>query len=188
MSSRRSLIRKGIQKALLNETEAGTRVYTNQSSEIWDDALPVIIITTRSESIELLNTAPREYKRSMDVVIEVVTKGEESPNEKEDGGAEDIADQIADKVEDRLSVDDRLGTFENVFGKEVALIDELILSNIEFEYTGEGIQPMASARMAYRATYYEYRPFSSEAQGITDDFNQAQTDWKDGLASDTINT
>lgn len=188
MSSRRSLIRKAIQKALLNETEAGASVYTNQSSEIWDDDLPIIVITTRSETIQLLNVAPREYKRSMDIVVEVLAKGEESPNEKEDGGAEDIADQIADKVEEQLSVDDRFGNFENALGKTVALVDELVLSNIEFEYTGEGVQPMASARMAFRATYFEYRPFTSEAQGITDDFNQAETDWKDGLAVDTINT
>ena len=186
MTARRSLIRKAVQQTLLDQTEAGPRVYTNQSSEIWDDELPVIVITTRSETLELLNTAPREYKRAIDFVIEIVATGGESPETKDT--AEDLVDKIAEEVENKLSRDDRLGSFENNFGETMALVDELVLSNIEFEYTGEGIQPMASARMAYRGTYYEYRPFSSEDQGITEDFEQAEVDWKNGQAADSINT
>lgn len=195
MSARRKAIRKGMQKVLLDKTDAGGKIYTNLSSAIWDSDLPQVIIYPRSEEVTELNVAPREYKRTLQMAVEVVASGPEGSHPDDGKPVEDVLDDIADQVERELNRDERLGIFTYTDGdgneKSEALVDELILSSVEFEFD-EGKDSIGSARLVYSATYYEFRPQSLVEQGITNDFTGADTTWnvdkREGdEASDTVN-
>lgn len=179
MASRRVQIREAIRQKLLNKTDAEGRVFSNLSSAYWSEQLPVICIFTLSEDVEVLNTAPREYRRSIEVAIEIAAQGSENP----DGlkvTTEDQLDKISDQVELELNRDETLGEIIDAAGKTVALVDELILGSIEFEFRGEGVKPTGFSRLVYSVVYHEMRPGSLEEQDNIGTLEKVHVDWKVG--------
>jgi hypothetical protein len=75
--SQRKAIRHAIRDALRGATRAGTRVYCNRS-EAWESSteLPAIGLYTDDERAELSGEAPREYKRSVTVRLELLVRQE----------------------------------------------------------------------------------------------------------------
>lgn len=178
MANRRKLIRKRVREVLLNQTDAGSKVYSNLSSPHWGENTPEIAIFTRSETIEDLGTAPKEYKRTLELAIEIVAEGTETPNENDGKLVEDIVDDIAEQVEAALEKDETLG---EIPGSDPACvyIDELFLNNVEFQFE-IGQKPTASARLIYSVIYYEARPKNLELQDNVTDFEGVDARWDVG--------
>lgn len=187
MSVRRKAIRKGIQTILKGKTDAGANVFSNLASATWCEDIPLIVVYARQEEIEQLNVSPREYRRALEISIEIIAQGPEDPNASEGKFLEDILDDIAEQVETELGRDETVGQLDRLEGNDCALVDELILNNVEFEYRGEGKKPSGSVKLIYNAMYTEKRPASvdqqAEAYGIAD-FKTAHAEWKVGHDDD----
>ena len=171
MSSRRRLIREAVKEILKNSIpEVEDRVFTNISSPMWREDTPQIFIFSRSEDIEDLDTAPKEYKRTIEMAIEIVAEGpedgEQDENFSEDDLTENVLDNIAEQVESLLEANETLGTFEpdpDRLGNACALVDEMALSGVEFEFV-DGDKATGSARLVYSMSYYEFRPKNNRHQ------------------------
>lgn len=181
MASRRKAIRKAIKAALVGKTSAGAQVFDSISSALWAETLPTIAIYCRSESVEEQNSAPREYKRTIELVVECIAEGGSAEDPSSAGPfLDDVLDDISDQVELELNRDETLGPVLNALGQVVALVDEILLNNVEFEYRGEGRKPTGSCRLVFFVTYYEHRPGSIEEQDGVGDLKTVDAKWKVG--------
>lgn len=170
MGSQRQEIRKKIRELLIGKTKAGDRVFTNQAAPTWVEDLPVILIYPRSESVELFNQAPRELKRDIQMVIEIVASGSEEPNAEDKDTVEDQLDEMSSLIECELARDE---TFEG-------LVDMSILTSTDFDFAGEGAKPIGSARLVYTVVYYENSPaVGSKIAGVSP-FTKIHADYKVG--------
>ena len=170
MGPRRQDIRKKIREILIGKTIAGTRVFTNQAAPTWVEDLPVILIYPRSESAELFNQAPRELKREIQMVIEIVASGSEEPNAEDKDTVEDILDEMSTLIECEMARDE---TLEN-------LADMSILTSTDFDFAGEGAKPIGSARLVYNIVYYEASPAVAGKVAGVSPFTKIHADYKVG--------
>lgn len=187
MSLKRIQIRKAVQSVLLGKTRAESRVYSNLSSVYWQEEFPAIGIFTRGEAVAVLNTAPREYQRTIELVVEILASGSETPESGE--LAEDVADQIAEQVELELNRDETFGEIENAVGKREALVDSLELQTVEFDFQGEGVKPLAACRLVYSLKYTQFRPGSLAEQEGVGNLETINAKWKvghDSAAPDNV--
>lgn len=178
MGSRRKAIRKKVAELLKGKTLAGDKVFSNMTTAQWNEDLPEIVIYTRSETVEETSTAPREYKRTLELGIEITASGSQTPET--ESLAEDIVDDIAEQVETELNRDETLDEIDNALGKKVALVDALILDVLGFEFRGEGAKPTAACVMIFRVMYHEMRPGSIDDQPGVGTLKTVHAEWKVG--------
>ena len=145
MTHPRQTIREAVQKILLNETEAGGNVYMNKMIPPQHENLPEIIIYTKDETITMQTNAPREYKRELDLVIEIMVQANNEVT------AQDLLDKIARQVELLMGKDDSL----------LCNTGEAILTNIHLEYDESGTSPIGACVMNYNCIYYDTVPARS---------------------------
>ncbi len=170
MASQRKIIRKKIQQILLGKTDVKDKVFTNQATASWDEDLPVIIIYPKSEVIEKFNQAPRELKKDVDFVLEVIAKGPEILEGTAKPTVEDQLDDILEQIECALSPDQTLD----------GVADDHIPTNIEFEYESAGSNVIGHARVTYTVTYVEHSPKSIDKQAGISDFKTVVAEYKVG--------
>lgn len=180
--SRRKLIRSTLRDFLKGKTDAGDNVFTNTASASWSEQLPLIAIYARSEDVELFAVSPREYKRTLHLMIEVIVQGAESADPAQEVAAEDALDDILAQIEKAIAPDETLGEIPDEFrdGKMLCLVDELLLKNVEFTFRGEGEKPQAAAVMHYSAVYYAYEPVNLSEQDGVGKFKKANVQWPQG--------
>jgi hypothetical protein len=172
VSKSRKVIRKKIIELLKGQTDAEDRVFPNASIPPWSKDLPAILVFNRLEDAEEWAKAPRELKRMVDFSVEITAAGSDEhellpPNV---NSLSDILDDIAQQVEDVFEKDETLG----------GTADDSILTSTQFDVEGSGEQPIGSARLVFRVTYYRAAPDSIDKQGITDDFNKANAKYEIG--------
>lgn len=178
MESRRKVIRNTIRDLLKGNTRAGDKVFTNLSSPNWREQSPVIIIYTRAETVEELNVSPREYRRTLELAIEITAEGSEDPNSGDN--VEDTLDDIVSQVELILNRDETLGEIENSLGKKVALVDALILGSLDFTFEDGGQKPAGAARIIFNVVYHENMPGSLDDQNNIGNMKRVHVDWNVG--------
>lgn len=142
-----SLARKTIRNYIVDlirrkETIAKDNVFGNRSQAVWQENLPTILVYSRSEEITERSVSPRELKRDMRLVIEVVVASDS------DDESSDKLDDLMDDIERILSPDDSLN------GK----VDSIVLDSVEFDFDEEAQQPIASGRLIYKVIYYQFSP------------------------------
>lgn len=182
-ASRRKAIRQQIKKLLLSKTAVGDRVFTNSSNPTWQEELPVILIRSLSESIEKYAESPREFKKDLQIIVEIIVQGQEDGTCPEDckSFVEDKLDDIAFEVDCALLADDRLG-FDAVTKKVIA--DNIEPTSAEFDYVSEGEKPTGAARLTYTVTYYELLPATLDKASGLSDFKEVAVDWHVGHHDD----
>ncbi len=191
MSVRRKEIRKGVQ-AILKAANSdaglangvGLKIFSNLSTAVWSEDLPQVAIFSRNEVVEEYAKAPREYKRNLELAIEIMAAAPEDPNAADGTFLEDLLDDIAEEIETELNRDETVGELAKLFGNSCKLVDELLLTNVEFEYSGEGSKPTGSCRLIYNVVYHEFRPALIDQQGITDDLEEVNVEWFVGHDND----
>jgi hypothetical protein len=166
----RKAIRKKIVELLkAGNTKAQDRVYPNYAIPSWEENLPVILVYNRDEEIEKFNQAPRELKRDVQFVMEIIEKGSDNDEDLAPGvdSLSDKLDDLCEQVEAIFDADETLG----------GTTDDSILTNMQFTYEGEGNRPTASARLTYMVTYVRHTLDNADT---LPDLEQTNVDWKVG--------
>lgn len=136
-------IRAGIKARLLDNTAAGARVSTNRADKVWQESLPAIVIYTRSETVELDDAAPPSYKRTAEVVIDLLL---------EDSSGlplDDDADDLAEVVEQLMFMDP---TLRAECGE---LVNSAYQSGYEIVVQDGGANLIAGVRVSWKFIYYQ---------------------------------
>ncbi len=136
----------------------GQRVYQNRIRPLWPKGLPTVVIYTLREEVEVANVAPRQYERTLELVVELCAKlpapADGSLDVVQTGdGLDDLLDGLAREVEERLERDQTLG----------GLVQDLQHKRFEFEPVDNGEERFAFARLFESITYYTPAPERPEA-------------------------
>lgn len=146
-------------------TEVSNRVFENRMRPVFQSELPCIVVYSRNESAEISSQAPREYKRTLRLVAEIIAKADET--------VDDTLDLLARKVEKAFFVNETLDS----------LVGDTVLGETEIEISGEGQTLHGACRMEWLVEYYTLAP-GDEALAELDDFETANVDWKPNGATD----
>lgn len=149
MTHQRKVIREAMASMLVNQGPWLDKVFTNRMRMLSArpnprsdrSQLPALIIYTRNEKAEIFNVAPREYKCSIDVIIEIVTDASDD--------VDDLLDSMAETVERILGRDDTIaGTADDCVytGTDMTIVDDKVERAI------------GAVALTFQATYYRNAP------------------------------
>lgn len=162
MAHPRELIRKQAVALLLNKTGAGASVYASRIepfiSNDWEQQLPAIVVYTQDESGELWTAAPREYRRSVELVVEIHASG--------DSTLDDTLDSLARQVEIELLKDDTLG----------GTVEDLRYARTRMVLRDEGQSLLGGCRISFDADYIDAHP-TADFNATLPDLNTVSTDF-----------
>ena len=159
MSGQRKKIREAIKALLVNKTPSADRVWTNRPNPLslrpgqksTREQLPAILIYTKVEDAEVFNEAPREYLRTVEVIVEVAAAMNDT--------IDDTLDEYAEQIEDIILEDDSLGQdpqYPNDPRERVAAETRIIRTNLVIADGGE--IPIGAAIITFEVDYYKYSP------------------------------
>ncbi len=94
MANNRANIRSALKTMLTGQTDAGSNVYTNRESRLWQSELPAIIISTPEEPVTPESLSSRRYIRDLVISLEVKIEASESVDDTLDALVADIEDLI----------------------------------------------------------------------------------------------
>ncbi len=162
MAHPRETIRKKAVELLLGKTSAGFRVYASRVapfiSNEWQNDLPAVVVYTMDESAEIYNVAPREYRRTVELVIEVHANATSA--------MDDVLDAIARQIEQTLLADDTLGGTAN----------DVQLSRTRMVIRDEGQELLGGCRIILDVEYFDRHPDDFFNQSLPD-LNTVATDY-----------
>lgn len=145
MSKRRKEIRNEVVQILKRSNVVNSdAIRPNRSIAYESNKLPAISIYTREDEVETeLAQAPRLLRKHLSLVIEIVVKDEK------DDVASDKLDDLCEKVENCLTVDDSLDK----------KCSDIILSRTDFDFKGENVDvPYHTAKLVFTVKYEDYYP------------------------------
>lgn len=174
----RERIRKKIVELLKGKTDAGDRVFPNRAAPAKVDKLPIILVYSKSDAASKFSESPREYKRTISMVVEIIAAGPEQNFADEDGktSVEDLLDALGEQVECEISRD--------IFLQGEA--DDLDLGDSELEFEARGQKMIGSLRITFDIVYYRFFPTDSfDKQGVKDDLKRIHVDWYVGHDNDS---
>lgn len=144
MAHPRELIRKKVVQYLRGTTNAGASVYASRVAPLisnsWQDELPAICVYTMDDNGEIFNAAPREYLRTVEVVVEIHAKATSD--------LDDDLDTIARQVEKLLLQDDTLD----------GLCNDFTYSRTKMVIRDDGEELLGGCRMIFDAEYLDRHP------------------------------
>lgn len=167
MAHPRELIRKQAVAVLMGTTNAGSSVYASRVAPLisngWQSELPAIIVYTMDDAGEIFNQAPREYRRRVELVVEIHAEGNEA--------LDDTLDTLARQVENLLLRDDTLGDTVNDL-KYVR--SRMVLLDQSEHLTG-------ACRLIFEAEYLDRHP-DDDFNDSLPNFNTLKTEYSLGNA------
>jgi len=144
MSLKRTEIRKQVELLLNGNTDAGTSVWPTRARELNDEMLPAILIYTNSEQVELFEEAPRRYRRTLELEIQVITLADEY--------CDDALDLISNQVERILGKNDDLQ----------GLVESCDLSSVVMGVFDNGSTLRGASVLTFDVVYYDENPTYEE--------------------------
>lgn len=139
----RKLIRDTVKDILLNgNTIAGTNVFTNRKIHTDPECMPYVVIHTEAESVELLDQAPKRYKRDLTLTIEAFAA------ETTELGVQDSVDKLAWQIENLLAQDDSWNM----------TVNKQDLTGVRMEFDESGEKPLACCILTFTAQYLTELP------------------------------
>lgn len=156
MSHQRTEIRNAI-VTLLSGISGVQQVYPSQTRRLYAAELPAILVYTKSEAAEIFIEAPREYKRTMKLAIEVVAKAGEEDD------LDNTLDDICKEIETRIFRNETLN----------GLVSDLKYSDTEIDFVPDGDQPVGAGRITFDCEYFTLAP---EEQVALDDWSKAHVE------------
>lgn len=136
MSTRRKEIREALVDLLTGATDCGNRVYANRVRPLWQEELPAILITTKSEAVEIWAQSPMEYKRSLTVDVIIYAEADDL--------CDDTLDILGAQVEAKLYEDHTL--------EEIC--EDVILRSAELGIEKNGDNLLGALTLTYEIPYY----------------------------------
>lgn len=132
---KRQLIREAVKEMLLNETDAGEKVYSNRVTAYWREEVPCISVFTTEETAAPRDITNRKYTRKLNLTIEIRTEASDN--------LDDSLDSLALKVEQLIDADLTLkNTAHNV-----------VMTGTDIGFAGEGSKPVGLLNLVYEVTY-----------------------------------
>lgn len=182
-ASEKNRIKKKVIQILKSKKigDVGDRIFPRRSSPQESEDLPVINVYPSSESIERHNESPKEYRRVLQLELEI-----ESTHDTDDLLSDEL-DCLAQEVEDAIEGTRDLYSMKDKNDNE-GLINDYELLNIQYDTEGGGMSPLGSVRLTYNFEYYT----NEDRTEILDDLKTIDNDWRansnaDGDAKDQIN-
>ena len=137
MAHVRRSIREYFGSTLNNLSTTGTNVYESRVYTLQDNALPALVVYTKSESSEpIVIGIDRVMSRDLSVVVEGYCKAANN--------FDDTIDTISKEVEEAIAADRTLG----------GLAKDTYLESTEIEFNAEGEQPVGSVTLTFLTNYY----------------------------------
>lgn len=168
----RKLIRQTVKDIIANgNTLAGKNVFTNKKIHIDSDCLPQIVIHTESENVELLDQAPKRYKRDLTLTIEIFASAISEDK------LQDDLDQMAWQIENLLADDDDWN----------GTVNKADLTAVRLEFQETGTNPIGACILTYTAQYLTDLPeIGSQVSAELTDLDAIQGLAVDGFGWDII--
>lgn len=156
-------IKEAIKKLLIDgDTDAETRVSISRSIPTDAQNVPALLIYTTGEAVSRFNEAPKNYRRALNVNIEIMAAGND------DEHLDLILETIGDEVEQLMEKDETLG----------GLCNKLELVATAYQSEPDGQSPLGSLVLSYSVDFF------TDAQQLADDcleeFQGTDLDWKVG--------
>ncbi|MCQ9423372.1 hypothetical protein NRB16_07525 [Pseudomonas sp. LJDD11] len=162
MTHPREIIRKQVVAQLVGQTSVGANVFASRVAPLitngWQNELPAIIVYTLDEQGELLHTAPREYLRTVQLVVEIHASAVDA--------LDDTLDSLARQVENLLLVDDTLG----------GTVNDLRYASTKMILRDDGDELLGGCRIIFNAEYLDRHP-DDRFNASLPDFNTLATDY-----------
>ena len=134
MAHQRTEIRAKIADVLSKRVRFTDKVFPNRKTDLFPEELPLVVVHTPDEDVEVFAAAPRILLRRLTVVVEAAARGDE---------LDDRLDAHAAEIERALAPEERLG----------GLTRDLVLVKAETEIDPGGDMLMGSVRLTYQAIY-----------------------------------
>lgn len=131
----RQLIREAVELAVTGLATTSTRVFPSKVYNLQESQLPALQVISAAESIELDEGTLDAPARLFDVVVKGTAQATSN--------VDNTLDDIAEEVETALGADITLG----------GLSHGLDLVATDFDYSGEGDQPIGNIELTYRVAY-----------------------------------
>lgn len=157
MANLRSEIREKVTELLTGVTAAGARVYPTRTRPVWNGQLPAIAIYTETEEAEVYDEAPRRYKRTLTLAIELYASDKDN--------CDDVLDALSNQVEALMDGADTLG---------LEGVNDVVYAGAEMSVVGEGKALTGGAKLTYLVEYF------TEAGAVIPDADRLDTvkaDW-----------
>lgn len=138
----RIIIRNRIKTILIPNTDLGGRWFCSRPKHVFVNELPCGLIYFTDEDADHQNIVPRNYKRDLNLITEVIHRLESE----RDNALDDFLDSRAYEIEQTLLQDRFLGLN--------CLVEDCVLSRTEaMNISMEGDQDIASVRIFWIITY-----------------------------------
>ena len=173
MTSIKKQIRNTAAKLLLGKTAVEDRVYPTRITNIQPEELPCIGVYTLEEVITKYDEAPKTYKKSLSLYIEI------SVENTSDGLADDLADDIEYQCTQVLERQD--ADIKSALG---CLVESLDITSVHKAYENIGEKSAVGCQLVYTVEYIEDAVNRTGRQPNEADFKKAAVDWDVGTASD----
>lgn len=140
MAHQRKTIRDAVASVLSagNTIVAAGKVYSNRGLNVWAEDLPVVNVTTDSETAEVFETCNKKYQRDLTIVIEAVA------TQVGDATIDDTLDDLADKIERAMKAD---ATWNGT-------VFDSSLTTTTLSIDADGEKFVGRAQLTYSARYY----------------------------------
>jgi len=153
MAHQRKLIRDAIVSRLIQAgTMAERRVFGSRAVALQPKELPAILVYTKNEQVEKSAEAPREFKRTVTVSIELVAQSDREET------LDDALDDFCEQVEKAVFSDQYFDS----------LVSDCFLGDTEIEILSDGEKPIGAAKINLLMHYFQRLP--GDLTGELDDF------------------
>lgn len=151
MNHPRKDIRDAVVALLTGATSAGSRVYPSRFAPVSESELPCLLVYTLSEDVEISSESPREYGRSLKLIVDIRAAAAAS--------LDNTFDALALQVESAMMQDFTLGD----------RVNDIILQNTEISVSVEGDAEIGSCALTYLLPYFTLAVTSpTEANHVND--------------------
>lgn len=131
----RAAIRAAVKALLSGQTDAGTNVYTNRETKLWQSELPAILIYTPTEPIVPEALQGTRYYRTLELQVKIKLEATSS--------IDDDLDDLAADVEDLMSADRSFG----------GTVISSIQTNTEISIDSAGENDVGMATLTFECKY-----------------------------------
>jgi len=117
-------------------------VYPSRQARVHEEEKAVILVYTKSETVEVGVAAPREYQRTLKLAVEIA---------RFDGAADDVddfLDEIALEIEKRILKDETMG----------GLVADTLLSDTEIDFVADSEKEIGACRLTFDVIYQTQAP------------------------------
>lgn len=143
MSLERKLIREKVAAILGTPAITGVlAVFQNRQARVAPEEMPCILVYTKSESAEEAIAAPRQYRRTLKLVVEIVRMDVSATD------VDDFLDTVADEIEQRLFQNETLD----------GLASDTKLSDTEIDFITDSENEVGFCRLTFDVTYWTQAP------------------------------